>query len=277
MHEEEGFFETAEKSRRYFHFFEAEPKKAGILLIHGLGEHILRYRDVAERLTEAGFSLYGFDLPGHGQSDGKRGHIQRFQNFIDEVKGFQNFLSQRQIAPQFVLGHSLGGLIAFHFGLTVPDGTFRGFVLSSPGLKVRMAVPGWKIALGKLFSNLFPGFTQNSDLPPESISTQAEEVEKYRTDPLVHSKITARFYVEMTAAMETVFQKAGEFLHPLLLIQGEADPIVDPEGAKQLFETVGSADKTLKLYPHSYHEVFHDAERDQAFSDLTHWLENHLP
>ncbi len=276
MQEEKGFFETGKNEKRYFHFFRAETEKAGILLIHGLGEHILRYRDVAERLTEKGFSVYGFDLPGHGQSDGKRGHIQHFQDFIEEVKGFRDFLSQKQISPQFVLGHSLGGLIAFHFGLTVPAGVFRGFVLSSPGLKVRMAVPGWKIALGKLFSNLLPGFTQNSDLPPESISTQAEEVEKYRTDPLVHSKITARFYVEMTAAMESVFQKASQFSHPLLIIQGEADPIVDPAGAKHLFETVGSADKMLKLYPHSYHEVFHDAERDQAFSDLTHWLESHL-
>ncbi len=276
MREENGFWKRSDGSKRYFHFFQAEPEKAGILLIHGLGEHVLRYRDVAERLTGAGFSLYGFDLPGHGQSDGKRGHIDRFQDFVHEVEDFCHFLGEKQILPQFVLGHSLGGLIAFHFGLSVSPGAFRGFVLSSPGLKVRMTVPGWKVALGKLFSNLLPGFTQNSDLPPESISTQAEEVEKYRSDPLVHSKVTARFYVEMTQAMEAVFQQAGRFTHPVLIIQGEADPIVDPEGAKLLFEKIGSADKTLKLFPNSYHEVFHDSERDQAFVNLTGWLESHL-
>ncbi len=272
MKEEKGFFERPDGSKRYFHFFEAESEKAGILLIHGLGEHVLRYRDVAERLTNAGFSVYGFDLPGHGQSDGKRGHINRFQDFVREVEGFRNFLGEKHRKTHFVFGHSLGGLIAFHFGLAVSVDAFRGFVLSSPGLKVRMAVPGWKVALGKFFSNVWPGFTQNSDLPPEAISTQPEEVEKYRNDPLVHSKISARFYVEMTAAMEAVFQKAGEFTHPVLIIQGEADPIVDPAGARQLFNIIGSADKAIKLYPNAYHEVFHDVERDRAFSDLIAWL-----
>ncbi|NOY76733.1 MAG: alpha/beta hydrolase [Calditrichaeota bacterium] len=275
MREDDGFYETSAGEKRHFHMFRADSEKAQILLIHGLGEHVLRYGDVAEGLTSGGFSLLGFDLPGHGQSAGKRGHILRFGDFISEVKDFRQFLETRDLHPVFVMGHSLGGLIAFHYGLTHPPG-FKGFVLSSPGLKVRMKVPAWKIVLGKVFSSLFPAFTQDSELPPESISTQPEEVEKYRNDPLVHSKITARFYVEMTRAMEEVFRKAGEFTFPVLIIQGEEDPLVDPEGAKMLFKTIGSSDKDLRLYPGSYHEVFHDRAREQAFRDVSGWLEKHL-
>jgi len=275
MKEEDGFYQTSAGEKRHFHFFRADSEKAMILLIHGLGEHVLRYKDVAEGLTPEGFSLLGFDLPGHGRSAGKRGHIRRFGDFISEVKEFRQFLETRELHPIFVMGHSLGGLIAFHYGLTNPPGV-KGFVLSSPGLKVRMKVPAWKIALGKAFSSMFPGFTQDSELPPESISTQPEEVEKYRSDPLVHSKITARFYVEMTHAMEEVFQKAREFTFPVLIIQGEEDPLVDPEGAKMLFKTIGSSDKDLQLYPGSYHEVFHDRVREQAFHDVSRWLEKHL-
>lgn len=275
MKEEDGFYQTSTGAKRHFHFFMADPEKASVLLIHGLGEHVLRYEDVAEGFTSEGFSLLGFDLPGHGRSAGKRGHIRHFGEFISEVKEFRQFLETRDLHPIFVMGHSLGGLIAFHYGLTNPSGV-KGIVLSSPGLKVRMKVPSWKIALGKGFSSLFPGFTQDSDLPPESISTQPEEVEKYRNDPLVHSKITARFFVEMTRAMEEVFQKSRDFTLPVIIIQGEEDPLVDPEGAKMLFKTIGSADKELRLYSGSYHEVFHDLVRGQALRDVSRWLEKHL-
>ena len=275
MKEKDGFYQTSLGQKRHFHFFGADTEKASILLIHGLGEHILRYKDIAEPFTETGFSLLGFDLPGHGRSAGKRGHIDSFGDFISEIHEFRQFLEKENFHSQFVMGHSLGGLIAFHYGLSHPEG-IEGFVLSSPGLKVKMKVPGWKIALGKLFSSLFPTFTQDSELPPESISTQPEEVEKYRNDPLVHSKVTARFYVEMTRAMEESLQSAREFAYPVIIIQGEDDPLVDPEGAKSLYETIGSSDKEIFLYPGAFHEVFHDRTRSQAFHDVLTWLEKHL-
>lgn len=275
MNENDGFYQNPDGQNRYYHFFFAEPQKAAILLVHGLGEHVLRYKDIAERLTSDGFTLLAFDLPGHGKSGGKRGHIDRFGNFVEEVQAFRNFLAKKGLHPIFVLGHSLGGLIAFHYGLTKPEG-INGYILSSPGLKVRMKVPAWKISLGKFFSRLLPGFTQNSGLPPKSISTLPEEAEKYQNDPLVHSKITARFYVEMQNAMEGVFQNAQAFTSPVLIIQGEEDPIIDPSGAKQLFETIGSADKEFRLYPGAFHEVFHDRPREQAFQDVINWLNKHL-
>jgi len=49
--------------------------KAVICLVHGLGEHTGRYEHVGKALNEAGFSLFGFDMCGHGNSGSPRGHF----------------------------------------------------------------------------------------------------------------------------------------------------------------------------------------------------------
>ena len=53
--------------------------------------------------------------------------------------------------------------------------------------------------------------------------------------------------------------------------------MTSPEGSRLLHERAGSADKTLKIYPGLYHEIFNEPEREQVFADVQDWCEAHLP
>ncbi len=84
--------------------------KGIVNLVHGLGEHTGRYAHIAEALTKIGYNLIGFDLRGHGLSEGKRGHTPDYDYIMDDVELFleksSEFFGSDQ--PHFLYGHSLG-------------------------------------------------------------------------------------------------------------------------------------------------------------------------
>jgi alpha-beta hydrolase superfamily lysophospholipase len=76
--------------------------------------------------------------------------------------------------------------------------------------------------------------------------------------------------------MERLRLEAAEIVMPVLIMQGSMDKLVDPDGAQLMFDIIGSSDKALKIYPGLYHEIFNEPERDQVFSDMQSWLEEHI-
>lgn len=64
----------------------AGKEKARLVIAHGLGEHSGRYTNVFDRLVPAGISIWALDFCGHGQSQGQRGHIDSFDQYILDLK-----------------------------------------------------------------------------------------------------------------------------------------------------------------------------------------------
>ena len=92
--------------------------KAVVALIHGLGEHTGRYAHVGAALTEKGYALLGFDLRGHGKSGGPRGHLPSSEAFMTDIDRFLEETAERYPGlPQFLYGHSLGGLLVLNYAL----------------------------------------------------------------------------------------------------------------------------------------------------------------
>jgi alpha-beta hydrolase superfamily lysophospholipase len=102
-------------------------------------------------------------------------------------------------------------------------------------------------------------------------------VRAYIEDPLVYNgRTAARLGNELLRAMQRVTAEASRITLPIMILQGGADRLVDPEGARTLYETVGSSDKTLKVYDGLYHEVFNEPEHDEVLNDVEAWLGKHL-
>jgi len=59
--------------------------KAHLLLVHGYAEHSTRYLHLAEFLTGHGYAVYGFDLRGHGRSQGRRAYVDRFELYLKDL------------------------------------------------------------------------------------------------------------------------------------------------------------------------------------------------
>ena len=251
--------------------------KAVVHVIHGYAEHIDRYGNVVGELLPAGYAVFGTDHRGHGKSEGKRGHVMSFQEFIDDEKQFQREVIRTKFPklPCFVLGHSMGSLIAMNLVEQSAEG-IRGLVLSGTGSRPGTNIPKILLAATRILSRLLPSIHVKSPLPPEFISRDPEVVKAYVEDPLVYNVITPRLAHEMNRYVVIGAENSGEIQIPVLIQLGSRDTAFS--GQKELFEMVGAKDKTFKLYEGLKHEVYNELAQDRikVLQDLRLWLDAHV-
>jgi acylglycerol lipase len=245
---------------------------AVVVIAHGFAEHSGRYAALAERLGAHGYAVEVLDHRGHGLSEGRRTRVERFADYVDDLRVFTDSVAQRLGAsPMFLLGHSMGGLIALAYATASPR-ALAGLVLSAPA-----ACPGdvspWRIAAGRVLSRIAPD-TPVLRPPLQRISRDTAVVDAYNADPLVsRGPIRARLGAEMLATMADVDARLPALHIPLLVMQGTSDHIVDPGCGPHVYDLAGSTDKSLKTYDGLWHEIFNEPERDQVVADLIAWLD----
>ncbi|MBW2203088.1 MAG: lysophospholipase [Deltaproteobacteria bacterium] len=274
MNHQEGDFKGIRDLKIYYQCWlpEKDPK-AVLLIVHGLAEHSGRYMNLVNHFVPLGYAIYGVDHIGHGKSDGLRVYVERFEDFTDTLKDFSHMIRDWQPKkPIFLIGHSMGGLISSIFLLDHQD-ELSGAVLSGPSVKVP-DMSSVTILAGKLFSTLMPKLGLLA-LEADGVSRDPEVVKAYLNDPLVYTgKITARLAAELLKAMKRAEIDASKITLPILIAQGSEDRLVDPDGAQMLHDTVGSVDKTLKIYDGLYHEIFNEPEHQKVLGDVEAWLES---
>ncbi|MFL6201333.1 MAG: alpha/beta hydrolase [Thermoanaerobaculia bacterium] len=249
--------------------------RARVVLVHGYAEHMGRYAHVIEALNGAGFEVHAFDLRGHGRSEGVRGHVLRFQDYLDDLDLFLAELPQDAL-PLFLLGHSLGGLLSLRYVLDRPD-AFVALAVSSPYLHIATDVHFLKEAVANAASHLAPTLLTKSPIEAKALSHDPAVVEAYIADPLIFKTFNARWFFEAREAQEEVLKRAGEVRLPVLMLIGSADPIAEPARSKEVFERLGSADKTLRIYDDFFHEVLNEVGKERVIRDLVGWLGERVP
>jgi len=247
--------------------------KGLVVIAHGVAEHSGRYRHVADALVAAGYAVMIPDHRGHGRSGGARVFVKRFKEYVDDLHGVIGLAKSKVRASKvFLVGHSMGGLIALETVLAYPNAV-DGLVLSSPGLGTAIAVPAWKDGLGKIMSKVWPGLAIPTGIPASVVSRDPAVVAAYESDPLVTKKATARWYTEFVAAQADANARALEVKMPLLVLAAGADKLTSTRAIERWFPQVASTDKTLMPYPALYHEVFNEPEKDVVIGDVVRWLD----
>lgn len=249
-----------------------EKPKALVCIVHGMGEHSGRYAHVAEYFVNAGYSVFAYDHRGHGKSGGKRGHTPSYELLLD---GVSEALEQAEkIAsgvPKFLYGHSMGGNVVLNYVLRRKP-QLAGVIASSPWLKLAFEPPKFEVTLGRLVNNIFPGFTQSTKLDATAISRDKKVVDAYTNDPLVHDKISARFFVETYSAAVYALEHAAELKLPLLIFHGTDDRLTSPEGSKQFAEKV-KENCTLKIWDGFFHETHNEPEKEEVLKYMVTWMD----
>jgi alpha-beta hydrolase superfamily lysophospholipase len=273
MQQTQGHFSGVAGARIFYQYWKPDTgAKAVILIAHGAAEHSGRYERVARHFVSLGYAVAALDHFGHGRSDGGRCCLRAFSDYTDTLDIFRlKVESDFPGLPLILLGHSMGGLISANYLLQQQE-AFVGCILSGPAIKTELEPPLLQLWLIKLFSLLQPdkGVLQ---LDASGVSRDPVEVERYASDPLNYSgKLTARLVAELFKAMREAQIRAGEIHLPLLLLHGGDDALASPEGSRFLNEHAGAADKTLKIYPGLYHEIFNEPERLEVFADMEAWL-----
>jgi acylglycerol lipase len=279
LHETTGYFSGDKNLKIFYRNLSAEKEKARLVIAHGLGEHSGRYDRVINRLVPEGLSIWALDFCGHGRSEGKRGHIESFDQYIADIDKLIDIAAED--APQdtkiFLLGHSLGGLIALNYGLRLPD-KLNGLIVSSPVLAFKVKVPAFKIISGKVMSAIWPGLSMANELDPTKISHDTSVVDAYIQDPLVHNRVTARWFTEFVSAMAWVQKSVTKMKVPILMQIAGNDFLVDAGASETFFNHLLLKDKTIHIYRELFHEVFNETadESAEVLDDLHAWIEMHL-
>ena len=256
---------------------ETQPK-AVIALIHGLGEHIWRYDHVAQALADAGYALIGFDLRGHGKSGGPRGHFPSLDAVMSDIRQFLQFVSQRYPnLPQFLYGHSLGGLLSLTYTVQNKNAGFKGVITTGAALRSPLQEQKVKITMAKVLGTLMPSVTIPSGLDATTISRDKVVVDKYNNDPLVHDKTSLGLGKAAITAIDLCFAGAKGFSYPLLIMHGKADKLTFASGSEDFARLASEKNKdvTLKLWDGLYHEIHNEPEQAEVFKVMIEWLDKH--
>lgn len=253
-------------------YFAPRTVKGVVVLVHGFGEHSGRYVDsVMPALGKAGLAIVAYDNFGHGKSGGKRGHCPNYKALLDLLDEIvSKAKSKFNNLPLFLYGHSMGGNLVLNYALR-KNSEIAGIIASSPYLRLGFEPPKWKMVLGKVLLNLWPSITMPAGLDPRGISRIPEEVERYRTDPMVHDKVSPMYSFPIMDAGEWAIAKAADLNVDTLLIHGTGDPIIDFRGTEE-FHKNNPGETTLKLFDGGYHELHHDLCREEVLNCIQSWL-----
>jgi alpha-beta hydrolase superfamily lysophospholipase len=257
----------------FFQAWAPEAPRATVVIAHGYAEHSARYEHVGRALAERGYAAYAYDQQGHGRSAGVRAHVARFGDFVDDLATFVQLVRERQPGgPLFLLGHSLGGLVAALYAID-RQRDLAGLVLSAPFFASADRAPAALLAVAPLVSAIAPTLAM-APFDSSGISRDPAVVRAYTSDPLVYTgRVRARFGHEFLTAAASVLPRASQLALPLLVMQGDADRIASVAAAEAIFRAAASPDKRIRHYPGLYHEIFNEPERDQVTADLLAWLD----
>jgi alpha-beta hydrolase superfamily lysophospholipase len=248
-----------------------------VLLAHGYAEHVGRYRDFIAHSTARGLAVAAIDHRGHGRSGGPRGHCRDFVEFIADLHTLAGMAEEWWPGvPCLLLGHSMGGLLAFLYLLRHPD-MVRAGALSAPAFEVADSAPRILQAVALLLARVAPRVTFRSNLDPGALSRDPAVGAAYVADPLVHRAASAGFVRAIRAAQAAAMAEAPRLRVPLLILQGDADRLVRPSGATEIAARL-SCPHELVLLPGFYHELLNEpaSERGRVLEALDRWFDRWL-
>jgi acylglycerol lipase len=267
----QGTLNSADGTKLAYRAWPQPAANVTFAVVHGLGEHSGRYQRFAAGMANFQMATYAVDLRGHGHSAGQRGHVDSWSQWVDDAAAFVAYVESQAEAEVVPVGHSFGGAVMLSTVLSGKLKRARRFVVSSPALKLRVSVPAWKSGGAKVLSRIVPRLAMDNEVDPTTVSRIPEIVSAYRTDPLVHSKISSRLFEEWRRASAEILARADHIKIPFLILAGTDDRLVDPAGSQEL-QARSAARSELKLLPGRYHEPFNDLGSDEVFAAIADWL-----
>jgi alpha-beta hydrolase superfamily lysophospholipase len=247
--------------------------RACIVFTHGFGEHSGRYSHVAEEFNRAGYSFFAYDLRGHGRSEGPRGHTPSYDHLQDDLSRI--ITRTKQVAPRLrivLFGHSLGGNITLRYALQRPTG-ISACIASAPWIRRAIEAPRWQTLLAGFMASVWPSFSQQTPSLAGMLTRDPAMAALGEADTLNHRTMSARLFVDVSAAADQLLLDAPKFTVPLLVTHGAADPVIAFSGSREFVDRVASTDKTLLSAEDGLHELHNDLDRSAYLRSVIDWLD----
>ncbi|WP_298924886.1 alpha/beta hydrolase [uncultured Ramlibacter sp.] len=252
----------------------AIPVRAVVVICHGVNSHGGQYSWVAQQFSAKGMAAYAIDLRGRGKSEGERFYVDAVDDYADDVKRLIAIAKEREPGlPVFLLGHSAGGVVSCVYALD-NQAQLAGLICESFAFKV--PAPDFALAAIKALSHVAPRLPVLK-LKNEDFSRNPQAVLALNSDPLTAGEVQpAQTVAALVRADERLEKEFPRMTLPVLIMHGTVDKATLARGSQFFFDTVGSADKTLKLYEGHFHDLFNDFGREGVMADTQRWIERQL-
>lgn len=256
----------------YQHWLPDRPD-ALVVIVHGLGDHIGRYQEFVSRLTQKNYACALFDQRGHGKSEGRRGHVARFEEWVGDLASFVQF-SQMSVpadTPLFLVGMSLGALIGVNYVLThhIP---LAGMIFLSAAIRPTVKIPEWKKKMARRLAKFFPSTSISNGVRFEDITGDEFQIKQLKEDAFFHRRLSISAGMEIERNLELVMAMPHRIHIPALMLAGLEDKICDPEGTRQFASRLSSQDKECHLYPGMRHDLLHDVGCKAVMDEIEGWI-----
>jgi len=262
----------------------SEPRGV-IQLLHGLGEHRLRYQQLAETLVAAGYSVWADDHRGHGatgmsQWGGDRTRLGRLGpgGMRATIAGLARFgelvRAESPRVPFVILGHSWGSLLA-QILFNMQPAAYDGVVLSGTAYRTLGGMNG---------GDLNARHRALGDADYEWLSRDPAVVEAAARDPLMFVATAMRLFglpdtLRLLGRPRKGLAAAGDA--PVLLQVGSDDSFGGEASVAKLAAAYarrgGLSDVTAIVYPGARHEIYNEVNRQEVYADLIAWLTERFP
>lgn len=270
----QDFFKSRDGTKIFYRFYPAPGARHTVIMLHGYGEHSGRYEKFPGKMGRLSAQFAVMDFRGMGRSEGARGDVGSFEDYLGDVTAFVEHLRKKHlIPPKFILlGHSLGGLVAIHWAIKNPE-PVKLLILSVPLLGLRFL----KVIrpLNRLLLFFAPGFVYRNPVRSSALSHDPAEITVYRKDPLILRHISARLVEEFGRCTEILRkQPVLSVPFPVYLLTVGEERIVDPDMVWRFFDRLVSPRKERTIFEGFFHELFNELEQQKAFNVLKTIIED---
>jgi alpha-beta hydrolase superfamily lysophospholipase len=271
--------QTSASGLKTFTFQPSGAVRGTAILIHGHGDYSSRYESILEPFLEQGICCVSTDLPGHGESPGKRGFIEGLHAIDDLVQ--ESHSRARAICPDGplgLIGHSVGGLLALRELLHQRD-RYQFAWVSSPLLRPDSTRHPFVVAILRILGPLFPNIALNTGVSSgDCRHFENPEEEQTWDDGLFHRQINLGWGLALLHAAEEIahgFSESAPEL-PILFTQGTADPVCDAKFLRAFLSANQFSQATHLEFKDQLHEPFADSAQEEVRSAIERWLERSL-
>lgn len=272
----ERWIDVPERWKLFVRSWGEDPGAPGVAILHGLGDHSGRWERVGRTFADRGFAAYAIDLPGHGRSEGQRGHVDSWNDYREALSCWLRTIREEgRDRPWTIFGHSMGALVALDWTRR-NAGSADALVLSAPPFELSLRPDAVRVHAARIIGLLWPAFTQGNQIPPSLLSHDPEVIRAHRADPHVHHRISARLFLEFQSVRGALAKCAGTHSIPTLVIQGGSDPVTSPLGSAQWARRAPPGLVTYREYPGLFHEVLNEAQGAAILAEVVAWLDRTL-
>jgi alpha-beta hydrolase superfamily lysophospholipase len=270
-----GWRHASDGTRLYERVYGTAGARRGIVLyvagITGLGGD--EQPEFVAALVNRGFEVRFLHPRGTGYSDGLRGDIADLDRYLEDYREYARAVVPEG-TPVVVVGHSIGGVFALRVAAGLPQTT--GLVLINPAHRYAAnpaSSPTILQYVAYAACTVFVPGNRVVDMGgrPQAITNPEDRAEaiRRRDDALVVRWFSMRAMLAAKRVMDGAPVDAARCRCPLLLVDGDADRIVDRAGHATLLNAYAGTNKTRLTVPgsgHGYATVRH------AMPKIAEWV-----